>query len=201
MEMYCKDTYKHLSIRSLAFSADSSLLSVGFGNTLCVFTPDSLQLKCALSPAAGLDGSTNKITINLPDQNDDDTTPTKKSPKKGNRAQLLERRRKSLQTIKEITNKLENMRVKSLNNRAPLSNEEQELIYKKIMAHNELNFYQKIEIFNMLALHSKAPANIKEKFTKYVQENLSNWHRSSFHQMQLIYMIVNKYYRIQHWVQ
>lgn len=188
-------TFKNLPVKSLAFSGDGSLLSVGFGNTLCVYQPETLRLKCVLSCPAGLDGTANKITIDLPEPSaDTTTTPLKtKSPKKSatplknQRAQLQERRGKLLQVVKSfldaddktivknITNKLGQLMVtRPLNPFAHgLSQREQEFVHRKVMSHTELNFYQKIELFDRLSLRSKAPANMEAPFNAYVQRHIS----------------------------
>lgn len=168
---------------------------MGFGNTLCVYQSETLRLKSVLSCPAGLDGTANKITIDLPEACADTatTTPIKsKSPKKSTtpsknqRAQLQERRGKLLQVVKSfleaddkaivknITNKLSHLMVTRPLNPAghDLSQKEQEYVHRKVMSHTELNFYQKIKLFDQLSLRSKGPANMKTPFGAYVQRHL-----------------------------
>lgn len=161
-----------------------------------MYQPESLRLKCVLSCPAGLDGTANKITIDLPEpiSATAERTPLKsKSPKKSvtpqktKQAELQERRGKLLQVVRSfldsddtaivrnITKKLGHLMVtRPLNPLAHgLSEREQEYVHRKVMAHTELNFYQKVQLFDKLSLRSKAPANIKEPFDAYVQRNLS----------------------------
>lgn len=105
---------------------------------------------------------------------------------KDKRPQVVEKRRKMLQLIKsflenddtnlvkEITGKLGKMNISRpvSPNSASLTIKEQELIHKKIMAHNELNFYQKLYIFDKMALHSIGSLDVKPSFDKYIQRNI-----------------------------
>lgn len=190
-----RTTFKNLPVKSLSFSIDGSLLSVGFGNTLCVYQPDSLRLRCVLSCPAGLDGTANKITIDLPESSSDDTiTPVKSksekkpaTPSNDRRAQIQDRRRKLLHVVKSFLETGDKELVKNINNKLgqmlktrpqnpmghSLSLKEQEYVHRKVMTNTELNLYQKIQIFDKLSLRTKGPANMKAPFEEYVHRNFS----------------------------
>lgn len=186
-----KTDYKNLPVKSLAFSADGSLLSVGYGNTLCVYQAETLRLKCVLSSPAGLDGSANKITLNISQQlsaGDENGTGTPNAKQKTNKVAKLEKRRKMLQAVKAYLanesdsdlvrticaklNKLSSAsRLQSVPS-AELTLKEQEIVHSKIMAQNELNFYQKLELFGELSLHSQAPKELAAPFATYFSAQL-----------------------------
>lgn len=90
-----RTSYKSLPIKSLGFSSDTSLLGVGFGNTLCIYNSETLRLRCALSAPSGLDGSVSKMTITLPQSND-------KSNLDRQREEFIEKRKKLLAAIHSV---------------------------------------------------------------------------------------------------
>lgn len=167
-----KTGYKDLRVCSLAFSSDGSLLAVGFGNTLCVNIPDTLLLKCALSAPAGLDGGTNKLIINLPSTK---AVATKTSTK--------DKHKKILQTIKSYLNTNDTKLINEIAaadrtaddldqpNEYRLSSAEQKLLATTILRAKELNFYQKIELFQQLQLHGRLPDDLHHQFQEYLRIN------------------------------
>lgn len=174
----CHETtnYKDLPVKSLAFSSDGSLLSVGCGNTLCIYIPEMLHIKCVLSPPAGLDGSANKVIVKLPTMSTESTS-----------LEMAQKRRKDL--VKTVMAFLKNTDDKLLidiieesknlpmetdeHNSRPLSIDEEKEIFKGIMAKNELNFFQKLELFQKLDLHFSLPSDLKQKFRDYIRLNAS----------------------------
>lgn len=172
-------------------------MSVGYGNTLCVYVPETLRLRCVLSAPGGLDGAAKKVTINLPEAAAaDEPQSSKKKHRESSagagRAQLLETRRKMLQLIKsylddsndnsklvkEITNKMSKCLVSSEQRPSVrLTMKEQELVHKKIMAHNELNFDQKISVFTRMRLHSKGQRYVQQRFNQYLSTNVERIER------------------------
>lgn len=173
-------SFKDLSVTSLAFSTDGSVLSVGFGNTLCIYTPATLRIIRVLNTPYGVDGSTNKVIVNVPKS----SSKSKMSQKEQNhRIQLTERRRRMLQMAKaylendddkllaEVMKKTENDRTSELPLRQ-LRTEDQEFIFKEIMAQNALNFYQKIELLQKIGISIGLPADLKEKCDLYLRWNM-----------------------------
>lgn len=171
-------SYKDLAVNSLAFSQDGSLLSVGFGNTLCIYTSQTLRIRYCLSTPSGLDGSTNKVIINLP-----------QTSKESKMKQLSERRQRITQMVKaflendddklltdimeetgNLPNQIENDQSQPL---CKLRIEEKDMIFKGILAQDNLNFFQKLELFQKIGIHICLPADLKEKFDTYVYYNMS----------------------------
>lgn len=155
------------------------MLSVGFGNTLCVYTSETLRLKCVLSAPSGLDGSTNKLTITLP-SNKDKTSLAQK------RNQFLEKRKKMLTLIKNLLEKNDTSIIKNVEKKAnvkteetprkkqklnKLSLDEQELIFNQIIASNSIDLFQKINIFDKFNLHVRTPAKVQQSLNQYCNEN------------------------------
>lgn len=140
-----------------------------------------------LSAPAGLDGSSNKVIVNIPTL-DLTSTNTKRH------IQLRERREKIRQMLKgylDITNENEKESEKLLdklvkeivaqsknilmesdeNDARPLTNKKEKIMFEGIRAKNELNFFQKLELFQMMGLHIRLPADVREKFEEYVRLN------------------------------
>lgn len=157
------------------------MLSVGFGNTLCVYTSETLQLKCALSAPPVFDGSTSRLTITLPAHKQNDTE--KKSNLQKSRASFFERRKQMNEVIKKlletgsttvfknIGNKPMKVTRKKCAKREPLSLSEQELLFDKIMSSNGMNLFQKIHLFDRFNLHVRAPQKRQKALTAYCDEH------------------------------
>lgn len=177
---YCiaRASYRNLSINSLGFSADTSLLGVGFGNTLCVYAPETLKLKCALNAPAGLDGSITKVAITLPkDKNKEDSEKRKR---------FLEKRKKFQAAVKSL---LSGEDTKSLmNNLGPLNpskckastvkkfdadkmtKSEKKAVFNTILSSNNINLFQKISMFDELKLRGRMPAKWQPAFEDYCEQ-------------------------------
>lgn len=174
-------SYKDLPIKSIAFSSDTSLLSVGFGNTLCVYTSETLRLKCALSAPPAFDGSTGRLTITLPTNKPTDTETKAKLQK--SRAKFLERRKQMNGLIKKLLEtgdtavftkyekKEASVTRKRCTKREPLSLGDQELLFDQIMASNGMNLFQKINLFDRFNLHARVPQKKQKALTAYCIEN------------------------------
>lgn len=157
------------------------MLSVGFGNTLCVYTSETLALKCALSAPPSFDGSTSRLTITLP-KNKQTATDTKTNLQKS-RTEFFERRKRMNGLIKKlletgsselfmnIKEKPTKVKRKSNIKRDALSLSDQELLFDQIMASNGLNLFQKINLFERFDLHVRAPQKKQKSLTKYCYEN------------------------------
>lgn len=157
------------------------MLSVGFGNTLCVYTSETLRLKCALSAPPAFDGSTGRLTITLPRNKPIDTESKAKLQK--SRAKFLERRKQMNALIKKlletgdtttftkIAKKETNVTRKRCTKQEPLSLGDQELLFDQIMASNGMNLFQKINLFDRFNLHARVPQKKQKALTAYCIEN------------------------------
>lgn len=144
-----------------------------------------------MSAPAGLDGSANKILISVSDVAEKKLTKIAETKQKT----VLDKRKKMLEQIKALLEKddkslfknvtSEKKRfVKSENCAKILPNDlkvkEQEMIFKEIMKLQELNLYQKFEVFSNLGICCRAPGELKfdllEFLTnkKIIQTDLSN---------------------------
>lgn len=175
-----RTNYKNLPIKSLAFSVDTSLLGVGFGNTLCIYNPETLQLRCALSAPSGLDGSVSKMTLMLPTQ-------TKKIDLDARRQKFIEKGKKMRAIIKSmldtddtkaIAKRLESIEhsagVKNgeSTQKAPkrLSAEQKKMLFNQILSCNSINLFQKIHIFDKFGLHGRVPMKMQPIYEEYCEE-------------------------------
>lgn len=168
-----------MSIKSIGFSSDTSLLGVGFGNTLCVYEPETLQLKCALSAPTGFDGSVNKLSISLPSDK-------KKSNLTEKRQHFLEKRKKLLSAIRSMLESDDVNIVKKINDKkstkatntsrtpvqtSELGVDEQQMLFDQILAFNSINLFQKIHIYDKLNLHGRAPLKYRQAFADYCERS------------------------------
>lgn len=157
----------------MSFSLDTSLLSIGFGNTLCVYLSHNLRLKCILSAPAGMDGSANKLSISLPKSMD-------KSDLEAKQSQFIDCRKKMQVLIKTLLEEnntkplLNQIRVRKVGKKKSkntkilnLSIDEKELIFSQVLASNELSLFQKINIFDKFNLRARTPINQKTAFEEY----------------------------------
>lgn len=141
-----------------------------------MYTSETLRLKCALTAPACLDGSGNKLTISLP-------TDTDKS--KIDMHAFQEKRNKMLTLIKNLLENNDMSIMKEIEHHTPskverknshktlkkLTINEQELIFKDVMANNTLNLFQKINLFDRLNLRCRALSNAKPALENYFKQN------------------------------
>ncbi|KAJ6648432.1 WD repeat-containing protein 75 [Pseudolycoriella hygida] len=172
-------SYKDLSVNSLVFSQDGSLLCVGFGNTLCIYIPETLRLKCVLSPPSGQCGSANKLIINM------SAFSSKAKPAKKER--MRERRTEIVQLVKDflenddekLLTKLTEKTKKSVPrdsvkvDPSTMTLAQKEIIFDEILANNELQLYQKLELFQKIGIQVCLPPNLKHKYDEYIRWQLS----------------------------
>lgn len=174
-------TYKNLPVRYLTFSQDSSVLSAAFGNVLCVWDSMKFKLKCALSAPAIYDGSTNRVLISLASKKTD--------KKRTTMTNFVDRRRKSLQLMRNLINdpetcqqllkdmtqeKSQIFKRKSLENVKPkkLSYNEKRLIYKTVMATAGLNFNEKLQVLHKLNIYYNISSRMEEEVVDYISRNI-----------------------------
>jgi NET1-associated nuclear protein 1 (U3 small nucleolar RNA-associated protein 17) len=178
--------YKNLQANCLNFSHDSSLLAVGFGNSLCIWDTDDYALKCALSAPPTVDGSTNRVIVSLPlDEGE------KKSKKKQAAVNTIEavteRRKKMLQMmhsiitdpdsqslVNDITkDKTRTFKRKSIANvkSTQLSKSDKKLIFNRVLASTDLNFNEKLQIFHKLNIYYNISNRVEEEVFDFLAKN------------------------------
>lgn len=171
-----KTSYKGLPVISLAFTCDGSVLAVGFGNTLCVYEAETLQLKAPLSAPSGLDGSTNKLIVSNPN-------PLSNSKLAKKHQELTQRRKEVVrnflendddQLINDLIKEAEKVTQRQNQNNGTTTTGEidRKKLFTKILALNELNFYQKLELFQKMGISIKLPGNLSCDFLRYVNRNV-----------------------------
>lgn len=172
-----RTSYKNLPIKSLGFSSDTSLLGVGFGNTLCIYNSETLNLRCALSAPSGLDGSVSKMSITLPGNND-------KSDLDRSRKKFIEKRKKLLAAIRSILENDETVTVaKGVRNanqteaghsrrklEHKLSDEQKKMVFNQVLASNSINLFQKIHIYDKFNLHGRVAPKWQQPYVDYCDE-------------------------------
>ena len=109
--------------------------------------------------------------------------------------QFIEKRKRMLQVIKSFLETDDQHLIREISNQMDgnkaqkrcksLSKEEEELVFKRIMAHTELNFYQKIELLNSLNLEVNPSEEQLEAYNKYLNENVNLVNRSGKHLMSM----------------
>lgn len=176
-----KTSYKNMQIKSLGFTSDTSLLGVGFGNTLCVYTPDTLKLRCALSAPCGLDGNANKMLVSVPASSDRTSLDEK-------RKKFLEKRKKIIEAIQNmieknetstIANQVKNMEELKKSKKSKitpiqsngLTLSQQGALFSQILHMNHLNLFQKILIFDKINLRGRVPKKWKKQYIDYCERN------------------------------
>lgn len=171
-----RTNYKNLPIKSLGFSFDTSLLGVGFGNTLCIYNPETLQLRCALSAPSGLDGSVSKMTITLPSNADKSDLDVRRKEFIGK----CKKMRAAIQAVLEneetvsVTKKIKASEIRTAdsyrNFDGKLSKDQKKMIFNQVLASNSLNLFQKIHIFDKFNLHGRVPTKSQKSYTEYCEQ-------------------------------
>lgn len=167
-----KTSYKSLSVHSIAFSSDGSLLAAGFGNALCIYISETLRNVAVLSAPSGQDGSTNKLIVS-------NATGNAKQTKK---QQELTRKRDEIiwsflendddQLIAELLKEKKSRKQETSANAHTTDGMDKRKIFHKILALNELNFYQKLELFQKMGIHIDIPADLQPDFAVYLNHNM-----------------------------
>ncbi|KAG5675282.1 hypothetical protein PVAND_005196 [Polypedilum vanderplanki] len=171
--------YKNLPVKCLSFSQDSSLLSAGFGNSLCVWDTTNFKLKCALSAPAIMDGSVNRVLITLPEENS-------KKNLNGNKTNFIEKRHKILQMMNAIINDPSQVLVNNLTQERSrifkrkfdegvksqeLKCNEKKLIFDKVIATTDLNFNEKLQILHKLNIYYHISNRVENDFIDFISKN------------------------------
>lgn len=171
-----RTSYKSLPIKSLGFSSDTSLLGVGFGNTLCIYNPETLQLRCALSAPSGLDGSISKMSIMLPTNYD-------KSDLEQRRRKFIEKRKKMSEAIKSmlelddvvtVAKKINSTASKATKSRRKLpealTDTQKKMVFNQVLASNSISLFQKIHIFDKFNVCGRVPLQSYKSYTEYCEQ-------------------------------
>lgn len=172
-------SYKNLQVKSLNFAIDSSILAGGFGNILCLWNTKTFELKAALSAPAVLDGSVNRVIINMP---------SNKSKKMKKIEDILEKRKNILELMRQmIEDKSKDSLVKNITKEKSryfkqkkvkrekfnsLSKAEKQTIFNNILKINDLNFNQKIQLLHKLHIYYKISNNIESEVTEFMKRGI-----------------------------
>ncbi|XP_037031343.1 uncharacterized protein LOC119070914 isoform X2 [Bradysia coprophila] len=165
-------SYKNLPANALAFMSDGSTLAVGFGNTLCIYIPETLRIRAVLSAPGGQDGSTNKLIVSMP-KSLGNSKMTKKQQELAQKHEKLVRsflENDDDQLINDLVKEAEKAPRESQNNRLDPDGTGivDKKLFEKIHALNELNYFQKLELFQKMGVHIKLPADLEFDFNSYV---------------------------------
>lgn len=162
--------HRNLPVKSISFSQDASILAGGFGNVLCSWNTETLQLKCALSAPGGYDGCVNRVLVKLPAATKEKTgtnIPSKKSQKSYDESRLktttemiaLMNGKEKCSILKNGTNSGNQLKRfidarKSINypTTKHLSEECKKLIMHKAVGNVQMNMAHRIDIYRALKI-------------------------------------------------
>ncbi|XP_041778687.1 uncharacterized protein LOC121597175 [Anopheles merus] len=183
--------HRNLPVKSISFSQDASLLAGGFGNILCTWNTETLQLKCALSTPSSYDGCVNRALIMIPT-----TANVKKSAKNSTMEKsyddmreeittemiaLMNGKERSVVFEKMNTNRNKCQRIiRTRENSAgdkinSLSQELKKIIVQKSAGNVQLNMAQRAEMFHTLAITCRTT----DEARKIIQQKILTSRRSS----------------------
>ena len=182
-------SFKNLPVKTIKFSEDGTLITAGFGNAFCVWDSMSFEMKCVLSAPGSLEGSTNRVVISLAPE-------TTKSSKKAseNVQNTVDRRRKLVELMRSvIRGDSDDALVKCVKvdkkkrfftqrpadhvKPSSLSKAEKEMIFKRVLALQDLNFNQKIDILHKLHIYYKISNRAEQEIIEYMKRNISECHQ------------------------
>ncbi|XP_053961195.1 WD repeat-containing protein 75 [Anastrepha ludens] len=171
--------YQDLNVESISFSQDGSLLAAGYGNTLCIFRAENLQLKAALTPPPGFDGVVPHIQVCLRSKEQDSPLKEDFTP---------EKRKRWLQLFNNFVEKNDETIIKELEKFADkceridfkpkevlpeeIDEERKKKLYNKIMDMHQLNFFHKVLLFQRLGIRVKVHPEGRERVLAYLYENI-----------------------------
>ncbi|KAG4070831.1 hypothetical protein HA402_011057 [Bradysia odoriphaga] len=170
-----KTSYKNLPANALAFMSDGSALAVGFGNTLCIYFPETLRIRAVLSAPSGQDGSTNKVIVIMP-KTLGNSKITKKQQESAKKQKEIVRNFLENDDDQLITDLIKETEKVQRQSRTSRLTDGMEMVDKKLfeemLALNELNYSQKLELFQKMGIHISLPADVKEGFSRYIVDTM-----------------------------
>lgn len=168
---YCcgEITYRNLSIDSIGFSEDGSLLAAGFGNTLCVYKSSDLKLLTALVPGGSFDGCLHKAQVRVPKTNRNGS----KNDLNTERQKIIKLFSNLLHTndeylLKEIKNTIRSRKIQPIQY---IDVAQKQLLYKKIQSMNQLNLFQKLSLYQRLGIKFQLAEEWYPKMVEYIKQN------------------------------
>ncbi|XP_037927474.1 uncharacterized protein LOC119662008 [Teleopsis dalmanni] len=173
-------SYKDLPIASLSFSQDGSLLAAGFGDTLCIYNMATLKLKVALSGTVGADGAIHKAQIVVPKVKTtfDDEMYEKRAKVMQFFVNLLEDNEKSaLNNLQELLNTSDTsstVQQQPVTSLSAVSQEDKKELFREILDIQELNFYQKVLLFQKLGITCKPREGMETRLASYLRKTVCN---------------------------
>uniref|UniRef100_A0A182QJP8 WD repeat-containing protein 75 second beta-propeller domain-containing protein n=1 Tax=Anopheles farauti TaxID=69004 RepID=A0A182QJP8_9DIPT len=170
--------HRNLPVKSISFSQDASILAGGFGNVLCSWNSETLQLKCALSAPGGYDGCVNRALVKLPTTKKGKTAQSKQTQEsyEENRAKIttemiaLMNGKEKCSRLKMGTNS-SNQRKRFLHARKVIndsttkhmSENYKKLIMNKTVGNVQMNMAHRIDIYRALKIRCRTTEDIRSR--------------------------------------
>ncbi|XP_068140161.1 WD repeat-containing protein 75 [Drosophila tropicalis] len=167
-------SYKQMTIGSICFAEDGSLLAAGYGNTLVLYDGRSLLQLQALSCPAGYDGVLAKAQLRL-----------SKTLVNGTRKELSQQRQQLMAILKTLLNSNDAELIeqaKTLINASPKITAERlevpedtrkESVYKYIMKMSELSLHQKLQLLRRFDIQCSVSETHRNRLVEHLQRCLA----------------------------
>ncbi|XP_011193769.1 WD repeat-containing protein 75 [Zeugodacus cucurbitae] len=171
--------YRNLTVESISFSQDGSVLAAGYGNTLCIYRAENLKLKAALTPPPGYDGVAPHIQVSLRSKGKESPLKDEFTPEKQKRwlqlfNDFVEKNDETI--IKELEKFAEKCEKIEFNPKEVSADEIDEAtrkqLYNKIMDMHELNFFHKVLLFQRLGIRVNIRPEGRERLLAYLYDTI-----------------------------